>query len=83
MKKYKIVEYWSKFANTFDEDESYIVGEAIQQALVERLSGESGLGELIEFGCGAGLFTKALVGNANHVTATDLSDEMLAVARTQ
>ena len=83
MTEYKIVEYWSKFANTIDKDETYIVGEAILQALTERLSGESGLGELIEFGCGAGLFTKVLAENASHVMATDLSDEMLAVARTQ
>ena len=83
MADYKKEEYWSKFANTSDEDTKYIVGEAIQQALMERLSGESGLGELIEFGCGAGFFTKAIAGNASHVMATDLSDEMLAVARTQ
>jgi ubiquinone/menaquinone biosynthesis C-methylase UbiE len=81
--EYKKEKYWSRFANTFDEDETYIVGESTQQALIERLSGESGLGELIEFGCGAGLFTKALTKNASHVVATDLSDEMVAVARTQ
>ena len=83
MTDYKKEEYWSKFANTLDEDQKYIVGEVIQQALIERLSGERGLGELIEFGCGAGFFTKVLAENASHVMATDLSDEMLAVARTQ
>ena len=83
MTDYKKEEYWSKFANTFDEDQKCIVGEVIQQALIERLSGESGLGELIEFGCGAGFFTKELAENASHAMATDLSDEMLAVARTQ
>ena len=83
MTDYKKEEYWSKFANTFDEDQKYIVGEAVQQALMERLSRESSLGELIEFGCGAGLFTRVLAENASRVMATDLSDEMLAVARTQ
>jgi ubiquinone/menaquinone biosynthesis C-methylase UbiE len=83
MTEHKRERYWSKFANNFDEDETYVVGEPIQQALVERLSGETGLGELIEFGCGTGFYTKALAGNASHVMATDLSDEMLAVARTQ
>ena len=83
MTDYKKEEYWSKFAKTFDEDQTYIVGEVIQQALMERLSRESGLGELIEFGCGAGFFTKVLAENAINVMATDLSDEMLAVARTQ
>lgn len=45
--------------------------------------GERGLGELIELGCGAGFYTIFLAANASHVMATDLSDEMLAVARTQ
>ena len=83
MTDYEKEEYWSKFANTFDEDQKCIVGEVIQQALIERLSVESGLGELIEFGCGAGFFTKVLAENASHVIATDLSDEMLVVARIQ
>ena len=80
---HKKEEYWSKFANTYDEDVKYIGGEAIQQALIERLSRESELKELMEFGCGAGFYTKALAANASHVMATDISDEMLAVARIQ
>jgi ubiquinone/menaquinone biosynthesis C-methylase UbiE len=84
MADYKKEKYWSKFANTFDEDETYIVGGAVQQqAIVERLSGERDPGEPIELGCGAGFYTKFLAANASHVMATDLSDEMLAVARTQ
>jgi ubiquinone/menaquinone biosynthesis C-methylase UbiE len=83
MADYKKEEYWSKFANTYDEDVKYIGGEAIQQALIEKLSQESELEELIEFGCGAGFYTKALAVNASHVMATDLSDEMLAMARIQ
>jgi len=83
MTDYKKEEYWSKFANTFDEDQRYIVGEAIQQVILDRLSGESDLGELIELGCGAGFYTKVLAANASHITATDLSDEMVEVARTR
>ena len=83
MTDYKKEEYWSKFANTFNEDQKYIVGEAIQQTLRERLSKESELEELIEFGCGTGFYTKVLAEKASHVIATDLSDEMLAMARTQ
>jgi len=84
MADYKKEKYWSKFANTFDEDQAYIVGGAVQrQAIIDRLSGERDLGELIELGCGAGFYTKVLAANASHVMATDLSDEMLAVARTQ
>ena len=59
-------EYWSRFANNFNEEQTYVVGGAIQQAILERLSGESDLGELIELGCGAGFFTKVLAGNPMH-----------------
>jgi len=83
MADYRKEEYWSKFANHFNEEQTYIVGEAVQQAILERLSGEDDLGEIVEFGCGAGFYTKVLAKNASHVMATDLSDEMLAVARTQ
>ena len=83
MKEYKKEEYWSKFANTYDDDQRYIVGAAVQQAILERLSGEKDLGELIEFGCDTGFYTKVLAANARHIMASDLSDEMLAVERTQ
>lgn len=76
-------EYWSRFADTFDEDQKYIVGEAIQQAVIRRLSEERDLGEVVELGCGRGYFTKAIARNATQVLATDLSDEMVEAARTQ
>ena len=83
MKNYKPERYWSKFAGTLNEDQRYIAGEASQRVRVDRLSQETGLGEAIEFGCGAGFYTKVLAGNAGRVLATDLSDEMLAVAETE
>ena len=78
---YKKEKYWSRFAKTFNEDQKYIVGGAVQQAILERLAGEGNLGELVELGCGAGFYTKVLAANASRVTATDLSDEMLEVAK--
>lgn len=38
---------------------------------------------MIEFGCGTGYFTRAIARNAQRVTATDLSDEMLKMAKQQ
>ncbi len=75
--------YWGKFAQTFNEDQTYIVGMGTQQEIIKKLSKEDDLGELIEFGCGAGYFTKAIVKNVKHVIATDFSDEMLAMSKTQ
>ena len=83
MTDYKKEEYWIRFASTSDEDQRHIVGEAIQQTIIGRLSEESDLGKAVELGCGRGFFTRAIARNAIQVLATDLSDEMLAVARTQ
>lgn len=73
-------EYWSGFAYSYDKDMEYIVGRRFIQALAERLQEERNLKEVIEFGCGTGLSTRALVKNTTHIIATDLSDEMVELA---
>jgi ABC-2 type transport system ATP-binding protein len=75
--------YWGKFARTFDEDQTYIVGEAIQKTIIEKLSTERDLGNVVEFGCGRGYYTGVIAKNAKKVVATDISDEMLEMARKQ
>ena len=76
-------QYWNRLAHSYDRDGEYIVGEPILQAIMERLSAERDLGDCVEFGCGTGYLTRAVAGNARHVVATDLSDEMLEMARTE
>jgi ABC-2 type transport system ATP-binding protein len=75
--------YWSRFAPSYDRDGEYVVGHSILEAILSRLSEEQDLGDSLEFGCGTGYFTRALAEQARHVIATDLSDEMLQVARTE
>ena len=72
--------YWSRYACTYDDYTDYVVGKNLRQAIVERLLEEHELGEIVEFGCGTGYYTKAIAGKARHVLATDLSDEMLEIA---
>ncbi|MFQ6116416.1 MAG: class I SAM-dependent methyltransferase, partial [bacterium] len=76
-------EYWSGFAYSYDKDMEYIVGRRFIQALAKILREERNLKEVIEFGCGTGLYTKAIAKNAKNVIATDLSNEMLEMARIQ
>lgn len=78
----KTEKYWDRYARNYDEAAEYVVGKALRQMVMERLLGESGLGEVMEFGCGTGFFTKAIAKKARHVTATDLSDEMVEIAKT-
>jgi len=75
--------YWSKWASSYDNDGEYVVGKPILQAIEDRLLEEQLVGVIIEFGCGTGVFTTALAANAKQVLATDLSDEMLNVARSR
>ena len=71
---------WGKMADKFDETARYVVGEAINEEIYERLSNEKNMGSVIEFGCGTGYFTKVIAKNAKHVIATDISDDMLEMA---
>jgi ubiquinone/menaquinone biosynthesis C-methylase UbiE len=75
--------FWSKIATTFEADQEWIAGKGLIQAVTEKLHQEHDLGEVIEFGCGTGVFTIPLTQNAKHIIATDLSDEMIEIARTQ
>jgi ubiquinone/menaquinone biosynthesis C-methylase UbiE len=83
VKQHREEQYWSRFAHSYDRDGEYIVGNPILQAIVEKLSEERDLGDGVELGCGTGYLARAVAGNARHVVATDLSDKMLEVARTQ
>jgi ABC-2 type transport system ATP-binding protein len=73
--------YWSRFALSYNQDGEYVVGRAILNLIADQLAAEASWGKTIEFGCGTGYFTQAVAPKATHVLATDLSDEMLAVAR--
>jgi ubiquinone/menaquinone biosynthesis C-methylase UbiE len=73
--------FWSQFAESYDEDGEYVVGESILQVIEEKLLEAQAFGYAVEFGCGTGYFTKAIAQNASHVMATDLSDKMIEVAR--
>lgn len=80
---YRKERYWSQFSRTYDEDAEYVVGKHLRRAIAKKLGAERGLGEIIEFGCGTGYFTKVAAEHAKHIIATDLSDEMLEAAKIQ
>ncbi len=78
---YRKEKYWSRYSRNYDEGADYVVGKELRIALAEKLKEERNLGEVIEFGCGTGYYTKSIAGHAARVIATDLSDEMLELAR--
>ena len=81
MKKPEEKQYWSRFAESYDQDGEHVVGKRIIRLIEEALLSERSLGNALECGCGTGTFTKAIAPNAHHLIASDLSKEMLDVAR--
>jgi ABC-2 type transport system ATP-binding protein len=73
--------YWSRFQATFDENQEYVVGKDFLDDVKENIKRLSDLGEVLELGCGTGYFTEVVAQNADHVFATDLSDELLERAK--
>ena len=76
-------EYWSRFPDTYDKKMEYVVGKELRDAIIQELNRLPELGELLELGCGTGIFTESIVLKTKSMIATDLSDSLLAVARTR
>jgi len=73
--------YWSRFPDTYDKKMEYVVGKELLDEIIQELNRLPELGELVEFGCGTGIYTEAIVSKTESMFATDLSDSLLAVAR--
>lgn len=73
--------YWSRFSDTYDENQAYVVGKDFIGEIGRELSKLPKLGKTVEFGCGTGTFTDLILPKTTHLVATDLSNELLALAR--
>jgi len=76
-------EYWSRFPDAYDKKMEYVVGKELLDEIIHELNRLPELGELVEFGCGTGIYTEKIVSKAKSMFATDLSDSLLAVAKTR
>ena len=76
-------EYWSRFHDTYDKKMEYVVGKKLLDEIIEELNDLPELGELVEFGCGTGIYTETIVPKTKSMFATDLSDSLLEVTKTR
>lgn len=76
-------EYWGRFPDTYDKKMEYVVGRKLIEEIIQELNRLPELGEVVEFGCGTGIYTETIVPKTKSMFATDLSDNLLAVARTR
>ena len=74
--------YWSRFSEGFDEKQAYTAGADLIARVTEKIAGKTNLGKVLEFGCGNGRYTRAILDRADAIVATDYSTEMVeATAR--
>ena len=73
--------YWSRFPDTYDENQEYVVGKELLDQITKMLDGVPESGKAVELGCGTGYFTLAIARKFKSIIATDLSDSLLEVAR--
>ena len=74
-------QYWSKFADNFEERNNYVVGNKDMNIILEKVKQQKELRDTLEIGCGNGTYSKILIENSTKLTATDFSDEMVAATK--
>lgn len=72
--------YWSRFVNEYEEKQETIVGKDLISLVKNELLSEEKHGNVLELGCGTGLYTEILQKKATNILATDYSEEMIAAA---
>ena len=75
--------YWSRFPNTYNKNQEYVVGKELLDEITQELNRLPEMGELVEFGCGTGYFTETIAAKTKSMFATDLSESLLDTARTR
>ena len=75
--------YWSRFTEDFEARQELVVGKEIIRLVQNELNTEGDLQDVLELGCGTGLYTEFIAGKSRKITATDFSEEMIAKARTK
>jgi ubiquinone/menaquinone biosynthesis C-methylase UbiE len=72
--------FWSRFAADFEKRNNYVIEKREIENLKEDLLQNEDLGNVLELGCGDGVFSKSISQNSDFLLATDWSDEMIKSA---
>ncbi|OOF26545.1 hypothetical protein BZJ19_05330 [Salinivibrio proteolyticus] len=75
------VNKWEAFSDSFEQRNTYVVGQVIIDTVKSRLAELENLGVVLELGCGNGTYTSSLLHNAISILATDLSEKMVETTK--
>ena len=71
-------EHWDQTAHTYDAEHRSMVGEAFENEIRSWLMRQlTDADNVLELGCGTGIFSAMVVGRVKHLTATDFNPKML------
>lgn len=68
---------WGRLADTYEADHVYLSGADLVSAIKARVAQAVPDGEVVELGCGTGIYTAAYAPRCSRVIATDLSQRMV------
>lgn len=68
---------WGPLVATYDEDHTYIAGADLVEAVRAQVAGAVPAGDVVELGCGTGLYTRRYAPRCRRVIATDISRPMV------
>ncbi|MDI6724179.1 MAG: class I SAM-dependent methyltransferase [Methanobacterium sp.] len=75
------IKFWANVSTRYDTAIDIILGENLRPKILGKLNKEENMGKLIEFGCGSGYFTRTLADKSESLISTDISEEMLKIAK--
>ena len=74
-------EHWGEAAHTYDAEYRSVVGEPLENEIRSWLAGQfTDADEVLELGCGTGIFSAMIADRVKRLTATDFNPEMLEQA---
>lgn len=68
---------WGPLVGTYDEDHTYIAGADLVESVRARVVGAVPAGDVVELGCGTGLYTRSYAPRCRRIIATDISPRMV------
>lgn len=76
--------YWRKQAECYDSATEFIIGRKGQNDSKEWLKKQFNQSDdVLEFGCGTGIFSEVIAGQVKQLVVTDMAQEMLSIAQTR
>lgn len=72
---------WGQLAGTYEVDHAYLAGTDLISAIQAKLAATVTAGNVVELGCGTGLYTRAYAPHCRQVIATDISGPMIERAK--